>query len=93
MIIGDFINQVGGSYKLIKKIPITMTQNGEHDFTASFDEANIAIGGISYDAAFETLVDEIIDTFDYLSYHENELGPGPEQQLIVLNKYIEKVGL
>ena len=58
------------------------------DFTATFDEAGISIGGESFRDAFEALVSEILDTFDYFTKHEAELGPEPQRQLAILRRYI-----
>jgi hypothetical protein len=71
-------------------IPVTVTRENQVDFTASFDEAKISIGGESFRDAFEALVFEVLDTFDYLIEHEGELGAEPERQLKVLSKYLGK---
>jgi len=69
-------------------IPIRLTREGTLDFTATFDEAGISIGGETSDDAVEGLVNEILDVFDYFTEHQAELGPEPQRQLTVLRKYI-----
>jgi|SRR5579863_1621318 len=61
------------------------------DFVARWQEANIAIGGEHFRDAFQALVSEILDTFDYLSNHVNELGGGPARQLSLLRRHLAKI--
>jgi len=77
-------------YKIIQDIPVTVTRSGELDFVASFDKANIAIGGIDFHDAFQGLVYELLDVLDYLTANSDSLGPEPEKQLTLLNKHIVK---
>jgi len=77
-------------YKIIQDIPVTVTRSGELDFVASFEKANIAIGGVDFHDAFQALVYEILDVFDFLTTNSDILGPEPEKQLALLNKHIVK---
>jgi hypothetical protein len=78
-------------YNIIRDFPIKITKNTEVEFTATFEDANLSIGGISYRDAFQALIYEILDAFDYYSEHQAELGPEPQRQLAVLNQHIVKV--
>ena len=78
----------GKPYVIKTPIPIRLIRESPLDFTATFDEAGISIGGESLDDAVEALVNEILDVFDYFTEHQAELGPEPQRQLTVLRKYI-----
>ena len=56
---------------------------------ATFQEANIAIGGFDRQDAYQSFVAEILDTFDVLT-EEEYLGPDAAAQLQVLRTYIGK---
>jgi hypothetical protein len=77
------------SYALTAPIPIQY-ERGQLGYTASFDEANIAISGVSKFEACRALEVEILDAFDDWSADESTLGPGPRQQFAVLKQYIRK---
>ncbi len=81
---------VGERYQIRAPIPVRVTREEPLDFTATFDEAGISIGGESFRDAFEALVNEILDTFDYLTEHQAELGAEPQRQLTVLRTYLGK---
>ena len=80
----------GEPYLLKKPIPVRMMRGSELDFTANFDDAGVSIGGESCHDAFEALVNEILDAFDYLAEHQAELGQEPQRQLTVLRTYLGK---
>jgi hypothetical protein len=78
-------------YEILKGIPVKIDKDGEIEYTASFEEANLAIGGNSPREAFDSLIYEILDTFDHYSEQVDALGPEPQRQLAVLNRYIAKL--
>ncbi len=71
-------------------IPVRIVREGELDFIASFEEADISISGESFRDAFQALALEVLDTFDYLLSHCSDLGPWPEQQLAILKRHLAK---
>lgn len=80
----------GEPYAVTVPIPVRMVREGELDFTASFEEADISISGESLRDAFQALVLEVLDTFDYLLSHCSDLGPWPEEQLAILKSHLAK---
>ncbi|MCY3970638.1 MAG: hypothetical protein OXG74_11945 [Acidobacteria bacterium] len=78
-----------GCYELLLPIPVHIRPVDVGEFEASFDEANIAIGGTDRQDALQALVCEILDTFDVFM-DAPRLGPGPENQLQVLCTYIAR---
>ena len=74
-------------YRVLKPIPIDIRRIGDGNFLASFQEANIAIGGLDSQDAYQGLVAEILNTFDTLN-GEASLGPDAAAQLEVLRSYI-----
>jgi hypothetical protein len=81
----------GEPYVIKTPIPIRLIRESSLDFTATFDEAGISIGGESLDDAVEALVNEILDVFDYFTKHQAELGLESQRQLTVLRKYIGSI--
>jgi hypothetical protein len=79
-----------GGYTLLRPIPIKIERVGEADYLASFSEANIAIGGSDDQDAYQSLVAEILDTFDNLTEEEQNLGPDAAAQLGLLGSYLVK---
>ncbi len=77
-------------YAVTMPIPVRVVREGELDFIASFEEASISIGGEGFHDAFQALVLEVLDTFDYLLSHCSDLGPWPEQQLAILKRHLAK---
>jgi hypothetical protein len=77
-------------YRLLAPIPIRLerTNNG---FIASFDEANIAIAGITKTDARQALEVEILDAFDDWTADETALGIPTRQQLGILRQHIAKI--
>lgn len=80
----------GEPYQIIADIPVEVVRLNDLQHTATFKEGNLSIGGISYRDAFQALIFEILDVFDRFSADSDILGPEPERQLAVLNKYIVK---
>ena len=79
-----------GRYELNRDIPAVL-QASEDGFMASFFDANIATGGDTEQEALDNLRSLIVDTFEMLeSEPTEELGPGPKQQLKVLQSIIRK---
>jgi hypothetical protein len=85
----DYIDRVEG-YFILKRIPVKYEEADDTDIEAIFEEANIAISGISRQDAHQALVENILTAFDDWSANENALGPGPKKQLAVLKTYIAK---
>lgn len=77
-------------YALLKPIPITIERIDDADYLASFKEANIAISGSDSQDAFQSLVAEILDTFDSLSEEEENLGRDAAAQFDLLKGYVVK---
>jgi hypothetical protein len=77
------------SYAVMEPIPIQY-ERGRMGYTASFEEANIAISGMSKFEAYHALEVEIMDAFDDWSADESALGRAPRQQLAVLKRFIHK---
>lgn len=75
-------------YIVLQPIPIII-ERVDDSFLATFEEANIAIGGVNRQDAYQSLVAEILDTFDALT-EEGHLGPDAAAQLQVLRTYIGK---
>ncbi len=78
-----------GLCNLTSQLPLTQFDIGASS-KASFEEASISIGGDGFHDAFQALVLEVLDTFDYLLSHCSDLGPWPEQQLAILKRHLAK---
>lgn len=78
-------------YKILKPIPVTVTEHNDLEFVASLDAANIAMGGTTFHDAFQALVFEILDVFDHLSANADRLGPQPEKQLKLLRTHLVNI--
>lgn len=74
-------------YDVLQPIPVEIKRVGLGDFEASFRAANIAISGSDQNDAYQSLVAEILDTFDVLLSEQN-LGPDASVQLRILSTYI-----
>lgn len=83
------IRRLEDGYDLIRPIPYRIERMDEGEFRASFDEANIAISGVGRQDAYQSLVAEILDTFDTLT-GEEQLSPATAAQLDVLRTYIAR---
>ncbi|HYD49240.1 MAG TPA: hypothetical protein VEB21_12865 [Terriglobales bacterium] len=79
----------GEPYAVRKPIPVSLNY-GPSSVLASFDEANIAMSGDTPAEAMANLAADILDTFDAYDSERGRLGPGPQQQLCVLDSYISK---
>ncbi len=77
-------------YHVLVPIPVTLVRHGL-DFTASWDEANIAIGGESFRDAFQALVLELLDAYDHFSTNQSQLGLEAERQFDLLKKHLVRV--
>ncbi len=75
-------------YKLLKPIPVTIAWVADHEFLASFQEANIAMTGDNPQDAFQNLLAEILDTYEDYTDDGVLLGPEPQRQLEVLKTYL-----
>ena len=76
-------------YVVFQPIPIKIERTDDTSFLATFQEANIAMVGVDRQDAYQSLVAEILDTFDVLT-GEGHLGPDAAAQLQVLRTYIGK---
>lgn len=77
-------------YRVIRPIRVNHRSCHPTGVEASFQEANIAWVGEDEDDAFDGLQAEILNTFEDYEEHEDQLGPDPRRQLLVLRSYIEK---
>jgi hypothetical protein len=86
----DFISGFDDDdYRLLTRIPIRLERT-DSGFVASFNEANIAIGGTTKADARQALEVEILDAFDDWTADETALGIPTREQLAVLKRYIAK---
>jgi len=77
-------------YILMNPIVVSVTQNTLEDFTASFDEANIAMSGETLEDAIGNLLAHILDVYEMLVSHPAEsLAHGPKEQLATFKKYLK----
>lgn len=81
----------GEPYTVIEDIPVKIRKDGDLDFIATLEAAEISIGGVNPRDAFQALVYEILDAFDYFTAHQTTLGPEPRRQLSALNRHLVKV--
>jgi hypothetical protein len=81
----DHLDEVG--YALLRPIPYRIEQLRAGDFLATFADANIGIGGVDAQDAYQSLIAEILDTFDTLISQER-LSTAAVQQLRVLQTYL-----
>jgi hypothetical protein len=77
------------SYTVTRDIPVTI-KPVDLEFVAEIDAANLAATGSTLSDAFQNLVAEVLDAFDYLTANEARLGPGPAQQLAHLKGHLAK---
>lgn len=77
-------------YRVIRPIRVTYRTCHPSGVEASFQEANIAWVGEDEDDAFDGLQAEILNTFEDNEEHEDQLGPDPRRQLLLLRSFIEK---
>ena len=80
----------GAPYQIVKDIPVKVIREGDIDYIATFEDANISIGGTSYRDAYQSLICELLDVFDRFTEERSNLGPEPSRQLKVLAQYIVK---
>jgi len=78
-------------YQILKPIPVRVRRDTDLEFTATFQQGNLSIGGTSYRDAFQALIYEILDVFDHFRVNKDSLGPGPERQLAILERHIVKI--
>jgi hypothetical protein len=83
------INSLEEGYVVLLPIPVQISRSTDGTYLASFEEANIAIGGADPQDAYQSLVAEILDTIDTL-IDEPRLSPPAAAQLQVLRNYVFK---
>jgi hypothetical protein len=83
------INHLEDGYVILRPIPYRISYEDDGTLVASFDEANIAIGGTDRRDAYQSLVAEILDTFDTLT-REPRLVAAAAHQLEILRLYISR---
>lgn len=83
------IDELEDGYLVIAPIPITIERVDDQTYQAAFSEANIAISGVDPQDAYQSLIAEILDTYDTLS-DEPALGTHAAAQLQVLRNHIVK---
>ena len=75
-------------YILVQPIPVQLERDEEGEWTASFQVANISMSGSDPYDAQEALAEDIVAAFELYLEEEENLGPGPQQELAVLRQYI-----
>ncbi len=83
------IDDLEAGYTVLKPIPYEIKSEQDRSFMASFDEANIAITGADRQDAYQSLVAEILDTYDALE-EEAALPPAAAAQFALLRAYVVK---
>lgn len=81
------IEELEDGYNVTVPIPVTIERVDDKTYQATFEEANIAITGFDGQDAYQSLVAEILDTYDTL-VNEPELGRDAAAQLAVLRRHI-----
>jgi hypothetical protein len=78
-------------YKLRKPIVITLRENADDEYIASFTEAELSRSGESPREAVEWLKSSIVTLYELLAKRpRRQLGPLPTRQLLVLGEYLVK---
>jgi hypothetical protein len=83
------IDTLEDGYVVIRPILVRISRVDDATYLASFEEANIAIPGTDPQDAYQSLVAEILDTFDSLS-SEPVLSGAARDQFAVLQSYVAK---
>lgn len=83
------ITQLEDGYEVLQPIPYRVSRQGEQDFIATFEEGNIAISGVDPHDAYQSLLADILDTFDSL-VAAPRLSPAAVRQLNVLREFIRR---
>lgn len=81
-------NFPGEPYALRRPITIEIEQIAEDDYLASFEEANIASSGTTFQEAYQNLAIEILNIFEKFTAEHKNLGPEPNRQLKILRRYL-----
>jgi hypothetical protein len=76
-------------FDLISDIKVVV-EGSDGEFIATFFDANIGMSGDTEEEAVSNLKAIIVDTFELYEENEAVLGPGPQKQLAVLRKFIQK---
>jgi len=79
------------AYRLLTPIPVRF-ERMENGYVVNFDEANMATAGLTKTDASHALEVEILDAFDDWTADETALGIPTRRQLMVLKRYIAKIG-
>ena len=87
---GGTIDRLEVGYALLMPIPYRTERIDDGTYVASFEAANVSISGTSFRDAYQSLIAEILDSFDTLLANETVLGPDAKEQLEVLRRYIGK---
>ena len=85
----SLIEALEDGYEVLQPIPVKFSMSDDATVLAEFEEANIAMSGTDWQDAYQSLVAEILDTFDALVSEAN-LSPAAADQLEVLKSYIDK---
>ena len=85
----DLIDALEDGYVVLNPIPVEIKRVDDTTYLASFKEANIAMSGFDRQDAYQSLVAEILDTFDAL-VDERRPSPDAAAQLQVLRTYLGK---
>jgi hypothetical protein len=79
-------------HELSNPIHVTITCEGDSEFVASAPELNMAMAGESAGDAHLALKEHLEMAVQSFSQNRNNLGPGPERQLKMLEAYIGERG-
>jgi hypothetical protein len=76
------------SYQIIQPLEVKVSRRAATEHTAEIEAANLAATGQTFNEAFQNLVYQVLDVFDYLTENAERLGPGPASQLAYLRSRI-----
>jgi hypothetical protein len=83
------IRDLEDGYQVLRPIPYRIVRQENGEFLAQFTEANIAITGTDQHDAYQSLIAEILDTYDVLT-SEQQLSPAAAEQMATLRTYLVK---
>ncbi len=78
-------------YDLLYPIYVSIYQTDRDEYSASFADANLHASGDTEYETLENLKSLILDVYDSLVVEkEEDLGPGPKRQLLILQSFLSK---
>ena len=92
-IVEKFISRLPDEhYEVIRPIPVCVEPDPDGGWVARFDEAMISMPGSTRGDAIDALLADILDTYELFSSEKDSLGPIPQQQFLVLQRFVEEKG-